>query len=189
MSGVNTSDGSTSASVANAPDTNIENNRKAPASNTRSRFEKKRNNNINSANPITYEGECAAVGAVLALKFEKFHKKIPYEQFVDKINQYVLGNYKDGSDIKCLLKKLENPMDTLKKYLPEDIDENASAVKKEIQKEEIKQYVARKTNLRRNIEKVFGLIWGQCSLSLQAYIKGLSEYEDKCDVFDVAWLL
>ena len=189
MSGVNTSDGSTSASVANAPDTNIENNRKAPASNTRSRFEKKRNNNINSANPITYEGECAAVGAVLALKFEKFHKKIPYEQFVDKINQYVLGNYKDGSDIKCLLKKLEDPMDTLKKYLPEDIDENASAVEKEIQKEEIKQYVARKTNLRRNIEKVFGLIWGQCSSSLQAYIKGLSEYEEKCDVFDVAWLL
>ena len=61
--------------------------------------------------------------------------------------------------------------------------------KKEIQKKEIKQYLSRKTNLRRNVKKAFGLIWGQSSSSLQAYIKGLMEYEKKSDGFDVAWLL
>ena len=80
-------------------------------------------------------------------------------------------------------------MEALKKYLPEEINENASSVEKEIQKEEIKQYVNRKTNLRRNIKKVLGLIWGQSSSSLQAYIKGLTKYEEKSDGFDVAWLL
>ena len=189
MSGINTSDGSTTVNVPSTSDTNSGSGQKGHTSNTRTRFERRRNNNINSTNPITYEGECPAVGAILALKLEKFHKKLPYEQFIDKINQFVLGNYKDGSDIKCLIKKLENPMEALKKYRPDEIEKDASSVEKEIQKEEIKQYVARKTNLRRNIEKVFGLIWGQTSSSLQAYIKGLSEYEEKNDVFDVAWLL
>ena len=87
------------------------------------------------------------MGAILALKFEIIHKKLPYKQFIDKINKYVLGNYKDGSDIKYLLKKLEDPVEALKKYLTEEIDENASSVEKEIQKEEIKQYVSRKNKL------------------------------------------
>ena len=155
MSGINTSDGSTTPNVTSAPDSNSKSNGKTSTTSTRARFKRRRNNNVNSANPVTYEGECPAVGAILSLKFEKFHKKLPYEQFVDKVNQFVLGNYKDGSDIKCLLKKLENPMEALKKYLPQEIDESTSSIKKEIQKEEIKQYVARKTNLRRNIEKVF----------------------------------
>ena len=103
MSGINTSDGSTTVNVTSTPDTNSKNSQKAPANNTRTRFERRRKININSANPITYEGECPAVGAILALKFEKFHKKLPYEQFIDKINQFVLGNYKDGNDIKFLL--------------------------------------------------------------------------------------
>ena len=43
--------------------------------------------------------------------------------------------------------------------------------------------------LRSNIEKLYGLLWGQCSSALQATIKGTSEYEDKSDDFDTIWLL
>ena len=43
--------------------------------------------------------------------------------------------------------------------------------------------------MRSNIEKLYGLLWGQCSSALQATIKGTSEYEDKSDDFDTIWLL
>ena len=36
-------------------------------------------------NPIGYEGECEKVGAILALKVEKFNKKVSFEQFMEKI--------------------------------------------------------------------------------------------------------
>ena len=47
----------------------------------------------------------------------------------------------------------------------------------------------RKINLRRNIEKVYGLIWGQCSAGLQTYTKGLSYYKIGSSNFDALWLL
>ena len=39
------------------------------------------------------------------------------------------------------------------------------------------------------MEKLYGLLWGQCSSALQATIKGISEYEEKSDDFDPIWLL
>ena len=44
-------------------------------------------------------------------------------------------------------------------------------------------------NLRRNLEKSYGLIWGQCSAGLQAYIKGTSAYATMSPIFNVVWLL
>ena len=44
-------------------------------------------------------------------------------------------------------------------------------------------------NLRRNLEKSYGLIWGQCSVGLQAYIKGTSAYSAMSPIFNVRWLL
>ena len=47
-------------------------------------------------------------------------------------------------------------------YLPENdkSDENHDEVDMIIKKEEMKQFVQRKMNLRRNLEKSYGLIWG-----------------------------
>ena len=55
------------------------------------------------SNPVTYEGECDKVGAILALKTERFNKKAMYEQFVKKICNYIVKKYTDGADIKMLL--------------------------------------------------------------------------------------
>ena len=59
----------------------------------------------------------------------------------------------------------------------------------EIYCEEVKQFVRRKGTLRRNLEKLYGLVWGQCSTCLQMYIWGLTSYQAKSKVFDVVWLL
>ena len=58
-----------------------------------------------------------------------------------------------------------------------------------IYKEEVKQFVQCKMNLRRYLEKSYGLIWGQCSAGLQVYIKGTSAYVTMSPIFNVVWLL
>ena len=89
---VNASNGPTTTNATNASNNNSKSNQRAPTNNNRTRNERRKNNNVNFTNPVTYESECPAVGAILGLKFENFHKKLQYEQFIDKINQYVLGN-------------------------------------------------------------------------------------------------
>ena len=59
----------------------------------------------------------------------------------------------------------------------------------EIHREEVKQFVQRKTNMRQNLEKTYGLIWGRCSAGLQTFIKGLSYYETASSAFDPLCLL
>ena len=44
-------------------------------------------------------------------------------------------------------------------------------------------------NLRRNLEKSYGLKWGQCCVGLQPYIKGTSMYAAMSPIFNVVWLL
>ena len=39
------------------------------------------------------------------------------------------------------------------------------------------------------MEKVFGILWGQCSFALQVKIKGLRQYEDRSSDLDVLWLI
>ena len=55
--------------------------------------------------------------------------------------------------------------------------------------ESIKEYVVRETNVRKDTEKAFGVVWGQRSSALQSYIKGPSKYEPKSSSFNILWLL
>ena len=67
--------------------------------------------------------------------------------------------------------------------------ESQSEIKKEIQRERIKQYVSREVNVCRNAEKAFGIVLGQCSLALQSDVKGNSNYEERLARLDILWLL
>ena len=64
------------------------------------------------SNPVTYEGEGKKVGAILALKTERFNKKATYEQVVEKICNYIVKKFTDGADIKMLLVKGKDPVKT-----------------------------------------------------------------------------
>ena len=144
------------------------------------------------SNPVTYEGECDKVGAILALKTERFNKKATYEQFVEKICNYIVKKYTDGADIKMLLTKGKDPVKLFEdKNMPEALlgEDKDDPVKEAILKEEVKQFVARKNNIRRNIQSAYSLIWGQCSSALQAYVKGQDGYVTATEDYDVTWLL
>ena len=130
------------------------------------------------------------------MRVEQLNKKLPFHQFVEKVYYHAVTTYKDGGDLHPLFFEFENPLNSLvNKHWPikrEPVDykdETVDEVDLEIYKEEIKQFMQRKLNLRRNTEKAYDLIWGQCSAALQAFIKGLSEYKDHAASFDTIWLL
>ena len=155
------------------------------------------NNNSGSGRPFrnsnsvvhmdtnSFEGATSDIGAVLGLRHEKFkHKTASFESFLEKVSTYAISNFKDGGDLKPLFRKMTDPSKSFKKKkkptAPEPEDENApiDPVDLDIYREQIKLYVARESNLRRNMEETFGIIWEQCSNSLQSNLKGHDEFED-----------
>ena len=161
-------------------------------SNTGRRRRNINNNQVQLTNPKSYEGCIPEVGGILALKHEKLDKKCQFQVFMDKVGNYVLSNLKDGGDIMVLFRKMENPITTFEtKYLPAELSDNdkKSQVKQDIYRERIKAYVTREVNMTRNVEKCFGIIWGQCSAGLHARIKGIPEYEEESINMNVLWLI
>ena len=170
----------------------------APANvRTTRRNRNRRSQNVSSqiamTNPSTYEGDYPAVGAILALRLEKFDKKLAFEQFVDKVCMYVVTTLKDGGDMQILFREMKDPLLHLNSnYKPKKpIDDKAPDYSEDLDlyKAEITAFTQRKLNLRRNKEKSFGLVWGQCSAGLQSYIKGIESYVEKSNTFELLWLL
>ncbi len=150
-----------------------------------------------SVNNQSYTGECEDLEYILALHSEKFDKKVPFQVFMEKLATYVVSHLKDGGDVQMIFTEMKDPTKTFnelhKPIKPErgesGDDDEIDEVDLEIYKEEVKQFVQRKMNLRRNMEKSYGLVWGQCSNGLQTYIKGLFSYETQAKIFDVLWLI
>ena len=134
--------------------------------------QRRRQQRPTTSNPTSYVGKNESVGIILALRLEHFDKKVSFQEFTDKVANHVVANFKDGGDIQPLFMDLIDPTrefqvknKTIKPETNED-EENSDKVDLEIYKEEMKQFVQRKMNLRRNLEKSYGLIWGQCSAGL-----------------------
>ena len=100
------------------------------------------------SNPTSYSGENDSIGVILALRAEHFDKKVSFQEFVDKVSNYVVSNFKDGRDIQPLFVDLVDPTKEFqnknKLVKPEDDsnEENPTdEVDQEIYKEEVKQFV------------------------------------------------
>ena len=147
------------------------------------------------SNPSIYEGKCSNLGVVLALQIKPFNKKVSFHKFIEKAYFYIETNFKDGGCSHPLLHGLTNPTSILlKKHNPtkplkREDGEPIGNVNIEIYKKEIKQFVQRKINLQRNREKTYGIVWGQYSLALQSFVKGISGFDEQSVAFDIIhWL-
>ena len=122
---------------------------------------------------------------------------------------HVLAKFDHSGDIAYLIQELKDPMPRLMKLMPTlsllkkdyGIDNTVkvsklSADNQEVVKElqellstERKAFVARKGTLQSNYSKLFGLLWGQCTPSLQQELRNLSQYKDSYEKRDCLWLL
>lgn len=160
---------------------------------TRTNKQRSRQQSPTNLNTVPY-GENEYIGYILALRFDKFDKKIQSQQFLEKLGNYMVSKLKDGGDVQLLYSDLTEPTkDFQKKHKPINPDPgeggDVDEVDLEICCEEVEQFVQQKTNLCCNLEKLYGSVWGQCSASQQTNIKGLTSYEPKFKTFNVVWLL
>ena len=117
---------------------------------------RRRGNRVITTNNQSYKGKCEDIGYILALRSEKFDRKVQFQVFLEKLGTYVVSKLKDGGDIQPLYSNLVDPNDNFTtKYKPTKPDYDTSGeideVDLEIYREEVKQFVQRKTNMRENI--------------------------------------
>ena len=67
------------------------------------------NQRVASSNPTSYGGECHDIGMILALRSERFEKKVSFLRFMEKMSNYVISNLKDGGDVQSLFIKYQDP--------------------------------------------------------------------------------
>jgi hypothetical protein len=90
---------------------------------------------------------------------------------VEELIGYVDKTFKHGADISASLENLVAATITKPKDPATNV-EKEKETNKEIWKQEIRAYVARKATLEENLQKAYALIWGQCSDALRAKLEG-----------------
>ena len=143
------------------------------------------------SNENDWEGAKADFGAVLGLNTEKLKKKVTYEIFREKAKTYILSEFKNPKDVLPTL-RLVDPLDGFKgKYAPKKLEGDAAKddIEKEMQTLRIKRYMAREDDVRSNMDKLYGIIVGQCSEAVLSVLENDSDYIAKDEDCDVIWLL
>ena len=67
-------------------------------------------------------------------------------------------------------------------------EEKKSTIDVEIKKEEIKEYVKDLKLIKSNLNKIYNLVYGNCTDSVQTMLKTDDDYESKSRFFDHRWL-
>jgi hypothetical protein len=139
-----------------------------------------------------WEGAKPEVGAVLGLKTEKITKKVTFEVFREKLATYVLSEFNNPKDVLPAVKRMTDPMVDFKaKQAPKDLtdDEKKSDVEVQMQQQRIKLYISRETMVRTNMDKLYGIITGQCSQASIAIMENRNDFQKHDDACDVIWLM
>ena len=141
-----------------------------------------------------YKGADVDFGIVIGLSNELPHLtngKVCGE-FQDALIIHVQSKYDRGGDLRPLILDLKDPKTKLEKNKPSyDVEEGADNEKEQMKTWEMmwKHYMNRRETLEENVEKLFGLLMGQCTQALVAEIKASSEYTLRAEDSDALWLL
>ena len=161
--------------------------------NRRNDNKKKGYRNISDMNEQKgWEGEEPKMGSVLGLRGEWLEKKVSFEVFLEKTTDYILRELTNPRDIVGAIRDLKDPnTDFRKNNLPKDLTtkQKGSDVEVAIQAQRIKMYTIREADMNNNMDKVYGLVKGQCSTSLRTVIKQDPDFVDKDEQHDILWLL
>ena len=160
-----------------------------PSTDTRNRTQN-RYAALQSTSSRDFEGATPKIGGVLGLRSENVTKKINYDSFCEKLGIYVMNELRDGD---AIVEATKNPAaDIISDFemnnKPQAVDSTASDVDKEIHKEEIKEYVKDRKLIKSNLKKVYSLMYGNCTESLQTMLRADSEFELKSKTLDHKWL-
>ena len=118
------------------------------------------------------------------------------DSLLKKLEDYVKKHLDHYNDILCVLTGDEDPVDKLDKVKDTLVsDEQKEKIKNggvfegALMKDEITRFGHHKTALHKNIGKIFELIWGQCSTSIETLIKGDDKFKKNKEDNNAKWLI
>jgi Reverse transcriptase (RNA-dependent DNA polymerase) len=135
-----------------------------------------------------FKGNTAEMNGHVFQVHSESNSEKQFAKTYEMLGQYAKKHLTRSGDLDPLLNDMGDiKTPTLKE--PEDIDPNASTVKKKIWDEQVKKYVERLEKLEDNLKAIYAVIWGQCSENMQNKIKSIDDFEEKNKSCDCVWLL
>jgi hypothetical protein len=159
---------------------------------SRNRTSSRSNHTTSGTAEKNFSGKEPSIGSVLGLRSEKIDKKSTFDIFRKHLVNYIERTFDEASDVVDIVKYQEDPSDSFEKeHLPKSrtAKELEDPVTKTIQDQEVKMFLTRKNKLRTNINKIWGLIMGQCSNSLSSVVENSKDFREHDKKNDVLWLL
>lgn len=135
---------------------------------------------------IKFEGETAEMNGHVFQTFGESMDKRQFTKTMEALKRYINKQCKHAGDMSELF-DFKNP--TVTEPTDITVDEARDAIKMLRWTEKTKKYLRREEALKDNLKIVHAVIWGQCSLSLQAKIKQEKDFVSKDKANDCAWLL
>ena len=125
----------------------------------------------NAVNSIdrNFCGDTPAIVIVLGLRTERVTKKVPFDTFREKLANYVLTTLKNAEDVVELIEEQVDPRASFEennKPQPLTDEQKEDDMDVMIQTQYLKIYATRKFEIKDNINKIYGLFWGQFTHSL-----------------------
>ena len=155
-----------------------------------------RNTSYVSDHPKDWKGDCEDIGVVLGIKAEKLNNQGPVDAVLERLESYAKKNFDYYEDILCLItdeedpeKKIEAERATLLSDEQKKLVEEGDVVELGLMKDVITRYGNRKVAVKKNVGKIFELVWGQCTTSVKTLIKGEDTYDENKKKNNVTWLI
>ena len=124
----------------------------------------RRSSNNNNEYLKNFKGSTPEIGAVISLPTERVSNDKGFDHFKDTLENYILKNLSNATDVLPLLKNLQDPtIDFVKNNMPaphfteEEI--KIDAMKKAVNDQIAKQFAIRIGTLNTNFTKIYGYIW------------------------------
>ncbi len=146
-------------------------------SSKRSRKKTKRKDDVDRSS--NFKGESAELKGNVFETFAESKDTTQYEKTMKALQVYVAANFRHGGDIGWMLKH-EKEFQFTRPNPPTSTStttRSQDSLDQDIYKEQIKGYVARKQKYDENKDKLYSVIWGQCSDSMQSRIQSNTNFQ------------
>ena len=122
-----------------------------------------------------FKGETMELSKHVFETFGESRNATQFETTIKALQVYVANNFRHGGDIGWMLKH-EQDFELTRPSAPSGSTRSSSTVDQDIYKEKIKGYVARMEKYTENKHKLYSVIWGQCSDSMQSKLQNKDNF-------------
>ena len=133
-----------------------------------------------SSRKSSFNGECIDIKGYVFETFIKSKDNTQYTKTIKALQVFVASKFRNGGDIGWMLKH-EKEYTFDKPSQPNNsgtTTRSQDALDQDIYKEQIKMYVSRRERYMENKDKLYSVIWGQCSDTIQSKLQSKSTFND-----------